>query len=165
MTVLIAFGSKMGGTAGLAEMLAIALERNGVDAEVQPAIVANHVEDYGAVVVGSALYAGRWQRDARRFVKRNTDALRTRPVFFFSSGPLDDSATQHEIPPTRQVRSLMDRVNAVDHATFGGRLPEDAPGFMAHAMAKEHAGDWRDTTQVDAWAERITSYLHEHVAA
>jgi menaquinone-dependent protoporphyrinogen oxidase len=165
MNVLIAFGSKMGGTAGLAEMLAIALERNGVNAEVAPAMVADHVEDYAAVVVGSALYAGRWQRDARRFVKQNTDVLRTRPVFFFSSGPLDDSATQKAIPPTRQVRGLMARVAAVDHTTFGGRLAEDAPGFMAHAMAKEHAGDWRDSAQVEAWAERVASYLRQHAPA
>jgi menaquinone-dependent protoporphyrinogen oxidase len=165
MNVLIVYGSKMGGTAGLAQMLGEALLRQGVAVDVHPASTATEVEDYGAVVVGSALYAGRWQKDARRFVKKSADVLSTRPVFFFSSGPLDDSATDHDIPPTRQVQGLMDRVGAVEHMTFGGRLADDAPGFVAQAMAKEHAGDWRDRTQIDAWAARIASRLRNSAAA
>lgn len=159
MNVLIVYGSKLGGTAGLARMLGAALEHEGIAVDVQPADRAGDVEDYAAVVVGSALYAGRWQRDARQFVKRNADVLGTRPVFFFSSGPLDDSASKQDIEPTRQVVRLMKRVGAVDHTTFGGRLAEDAPGFMAHAMAKDHAGDWRDPEQVGAWAQTIASQL------
>ena len=110
-------------------------------------------------IVGSALYMGRWRRDACRFVKRNADALRDRPVVFFSSGPLDDSAAQAEIPPTKQVRRLMERVGATEHMTFGGKLDEDASGFPEHEMAKTHAGDWRDRDQVTAWTEHVMAYL------
>jgi menaquinone-dependent protoporphyrinogen oxidase len=165
MNVLIVYGSKMGGTAGLARMLGEALERHGASVDVEPALEADAVEDYAAVVVGSALYAGRWQRDARRFVKKNTAVLSTRPVFFFSSGPLDDSAKEHEIPPTKQVLRLMNRVGTSEHTTFGGRLAADAPGFMAGAMAKEHAGDWRDPAQVEAWAHHVASRLRHDVVA
>ena len=104
----------------------------------------------------------RWRRDARRFVERNTDLLRERPVFFFSSGPLDDSATEQVVPPTKQVDRLMRRVGGVGHTTFGGRLADDAPGFVAHSMAKDHAGDWRDRGQVNAWAAGVAAYLHAH---
>ena len=38
----------------------------------------------------------------------------------------------------------MERVGALGHATFGGRLPADARDFPASAMAKKHAGDWRN---------------------
>jgi hypothetical protein len=81
------------------------------------------------------------------------------PVWFFSSGPLDDSAETREIPPTKQVRALMDRVSARGHVTFGGRLAADARGFIASKMAKKHAGDWRNVDQVHAWAAEIVTAL------
>src|SRR5262249_7051280 len=81
--------------------------------------------------------------------------LRGTPVWFFSSGPLDDSAEREAIPPTKQVAILMERVGAQGHATFGGRLTPDAHGFPASAMAKTRAGDWRNPDRIRAWAREI----------
>jgi hypothetical protein len=105
--------------------------------------------------VGGALYATRWHRDARRFVARREKDLRTVPVWFFSSGPLDESAEHGEIPPTKQVQILMERVGAQGHVTFGGRLASDARGFPASAIAKKRAGDWRNPERVRAWASDL----------
>jgi menaquinone-dependent protoporphyrinogen oxidase len=159
MNVLMVYGSKRQGTAGIADVLATELRRRGVDVELADAEAVRTLEGYDAVVVGGALYAMRWHRDARRFVKRYTRELRARPVFFFSSGPLDDSASEKEIPPTRQVRRLMQRVGAREHRTFGGRLLPDAEGFPATAMAKDHAGDWRDRDAIRQWADHIAEAL------
>jgi menaquinone-dependent protoporphyrinogen oxidase len=71
-----------------------------------------------AVIVAGALYANRWHRDARRFVRQSGAALRKLPVWLVSSGPLDDSAEQHDIPPTSQVRKLAARVGARGHVTL-----------------------------------------------
>lgn len=160
MKVLVAYGSKRDGTAGLAAMLAVDLRARGFSVDVEDAAADPSVDGYDAVVVGGALYAGRWHADARRFVKRNARELRRRPVFLFSSGPLDESAATGDVPPTRQVRKLMQRVGAEDHKTFGGRLDADASGFAAHAMAKDHAGDWRDAADVNHWAARIAARLN-----
>jgi len=53
----------------------------------------------------------------------------------------------------------MELVGARGHVTFGGRLEADAEGFIARQMAKTHADDWRDPTQVRAWAHRLTGAL------
>jgi menaquinone-dependent protoporphyrinogen oxidase len=53
----------------------------------------------------------------------------------------------------------MDRVGSRGHATFGGRLPADAKGFPASAMAKELSGDWRDAEQIRGWADEIVDEL------
>lgn len=159
MSVLIAYGSKREGTAGLAGMLAEALRSRGLQVEVRPARDVDSVVGYEAVIVGGALYAGRWHRDAIRFAKKNARDLNGRPVWFFSSGPLDDSATKEEIPPVPRVQGLMDRVGARGHVTFGGRLTPDAQGFPASAMAKTKAGDWRDPDQVGDWAKSIADVL------
>ena len=165
MRVLIAFGSKRGGTAGLADMIGDVLREAVCETVVSPADGIYDVSDFDAVIVVGALYANRWHRDARRFVKRNTAALRELPVWLVSSGPLDDSAEREDIPPTKQVAKLASRIGARGHVTFGGRLSDHASGFPASAMAKTHAGDWRDVTHVRRWVEAVMAALESRQAA
>ena len=85
--------------------------------------------------------------------------LRRVPVWFFSSGPLDDSTDREVVPSTTQVEILMERVGAQGHVTFGGRLLHDARGFPASAMAKKRAGDWRRPDKIRSWAIEIARAL------
>lgn len=159
MRILVSYGSKRGGTAEIADIIARTLAARGFQVDLHPAAEIESVDAYDAVVVGGALYMSRWHRDARRFVKRHTQALRARPVWLFSSGPLDDSATWNEVPPVEQVQRLMARIGAQGHITFGGRLLPDAKGFIASKMASSLAGDWRDPRIIRAWAEGMGDAL------
>jgi menaquinone-dependent protoporphyrinogen oxidase len=159
MRVLVTVGSKRGGTEGLGEMVAEDLRAEGYEVDMRAPRQVRHLTEYDAVVVGGALYAARWHRDARRFVRRHEGELRSRPTWFFSSGPLDGSAAAKVIPPVAGVDGLMQRVGARGHATFGGRLAPDAAGFPASAMAKKHAGDWRDPAQVKKWTHDVAAQL------
>lgn len=159
MRILVTYGSKRGGTAGIAEMLGRAFGEQGFQADVRAASDVASLEEYDAVVVGGALYASRWHRAARRFVRHHAEFLRTKPVWLFSSGPLDDSAARNEIPPVAHVRRLMELIRAQGHITFGGRLEPDAKGFIASKMARQHSGDWREPRLIQAWAEGISEAL------
>jgi menaquinone-dependent protoporphyrinogen oxidase len=161
MRVLVTYGSTRGGTRELAEMMGTDLREEGLTADVLPPKQVRHLDGYDAVIVGGALYASRWHRQSRRFVRRHARELRQHPAYFFSSGPLDDSASGTAIPPVKGVQALMQRVNARDHLTFGGRLAPDAKGFPASAMAKTRAGDWRDAAQVRTWAHAIATQLSD----
>jgi menaquinone-dependent protoporphyrinogen oxidase len=141
-------------------MIASELQANGIEAEVKEAGAVRNVHAYDAAIVGGALYSTRWHKDARRLVKKHREALRSRPVWLFSSGPLDESATTKDIPPVSFVRKTMDRIGARGHITFGGRMPEEAAGFPASAMARDNAGDWRDPDQVREWAKFVAEELH-----
>jgi menaquinone-dependent protoporphyrinogen oxidase len=159
MRILVSFGSKRGGTAGLAAMIGDALTEVGCDAVVSPAKDVGDLGGVDAVIVAGALYAYRWHRDARRFVRRNATALRELPVWLVSSGPLDGSAEERDIPPTAQVEKLARRIGARGHVTFGGRLEPDAKGFPASAMAKKTAGDWRSPAHVRSWVATVVGEL------
>lgn len=159
MRVLVVHGSKRGGTAGIAEMLGDDLRANGLEADVRPARDVRDIGSYDAVVVGGALYAYRWHRDARRFVRRFRRELGIRPLWLFSSGPLDDSATEEDIPPVRFVERAMTRLGAVGHRTFGGAMPPDPEGFIARKIADGNAGDWRDPVHIARWARQIAEIL------
>jgi menaquinone-dependent protoporphyrinogen oxidase len=164
MQVLVAYGSKRGGTAGLAAMVGRALEAAGVTADVRPASKVHSLDGYDAVIVGGAIYGTHWHHEARRFVRRLAPELSQRPVWMFSSGPLDDSAAQHDIPPVAQARKAMELCHARDHTTFGGRLSPYARGVPAHAMAKNKAGDWRDEAQVISWVNALLKQLGQQTA-
>jgi menaquinone-dependent protoporphyrinogen oxidase len=163
MSILVTYGSKHGGTEGLAEMVADGLRDEGFTVEVVPAHRVKDLEGRDVVIVGGALYAFRWHKDARRFVKRHASELRERRVYFFASGPLDYSAATKDIPPVKGVKKLMERVGAQGHVTFGGCLSPDVKGFPAAAMAKKNAGDWRDADHVRRWVMSIAADLHSVV--
>ena len=159
MRVLVTWGSERGGTEGIARILARALQRDGIDVVALPPDEIGALDGVDAVLVGGALYANRWHRSARRFVRRHVKELRRIPVWFFSSGPLDDSADRGDIAPPGQVAALMARVGARGHVTFGGRLEKDARGFPARAMAKKLSGDWRNPARIRAWADELAELL------
>jgi menaquinone-dependent protoporphyrinogen oxidase len=159
MRVLVTWGSKRGGTEGIARTIADELKAIGVEAALMPASDVRELRCYNAAVIGGALYANRWQRDAHRLVARHIADLRRMPVWLFSSGPLDSSADTSDIPPVSQVAVLMERIGARGHTTFGGRLCADAKGFPAAAMAKKMSGDWRNPDRIRAWTGELARAL------
>jgi menaquinone-dependent protoporphyrinogen oxidase len=161
MRILVVFGSNMGGTAGLADMIGEALTQHGLDVTVRCAAERLNVDHYDAVVVAGAIYSGRWHRDARRFVRRYNAVLRQRPIWLVASGPLDGSARDATLAPIAHVAQAAALIGAQGSTTFGGWLAADAKGFLARAMAKKMAGDWRDPDQVAGFAEQVAITLAE----
>ncbi|MEU6820955.1 flavodoxin domain-containing protein [Streptomyces atriruber] len=158
--VLVAYATKNRSTAEIARTITEVLRKQGLDAEMRPARDVGEIHAYDAVVLGSPLYEGQWHKDARRFAKRHREALAGRPVWLFSSGPLDDSASEGDIPPVPSVRRILIRVQAEEHITFGGCLTDDAQGWMPRMVVKAgKGGDFRDFEQISAWAQRIGANL------
>ncbi|MDH6144297.1 menaquinone-dependent protoporphyrinogen oxidase [Kitasatospora sp. GP30] len=158
--ILVAYGSKHGATAGIAEEIAHTLDGDGFETEVVPAREVHDVERFDAVVLGGSLYAGHWHRDAVRCAHRNEAALTHRPVWLFSSGPVDSSAEQHEIPPVPSAAKELRRLHAKGHATFGGSITAETPGFVARTLVKHNkGGDFRNPEQIQRWAHRLGAEL------
>ncbi|MFF3448310.1 flavodoxin domain-containing protein [Streptomyces sp. NPDC002667] len=159
-TVLVTYGTTNGSTAEIADAVAGILRKDGLAVESCPARSVRSLAPYDAVVVGGGLYAGRWHKDARRFVRRHRDVLARRPVWFFSSGPLDASAGDRDIPPVRGVQRAIDRLDVREHVTFGGCLKEGAKGRIAKMIVSSgKGGDFRDFGAIEAWAQGIADEL------
>ncbi|WP_329258233.1 flavodoxin domain-containing protein [Streptomyces pseudovenezuelae] len=158
--VLVAYGTTNGSTARIAEAVAEVLDKEGLTACARPAASVDDLSRYDAVVVGGALYAGRWHKDARRFLRRHRRALADRPLWLFSSGPLDASAGERDIPPVAAVERAMTRLGARGHVTFGGCLEEGAKGWVAGMILRNgKGGDFRDFTGIGNWARQVAEDL------
>jgi menaquinone-dependent protoporphyrinogen oxidase len=158
--VLVVYGSTRHGTEGIAAGITATLRHRGLHVDLHSATDTLDVRAYDAVVIGGALYAMRWHRDARRFVRRHRADLRDCDVWTFSSGPLDQTADQKKIAPVRGVARLMRKVEAHGHETFGGRLDAEAPGWIAQKMIQGGTvGDFRNFDHVHTWADEIADKL------
>jgi menaquinone-dependent protoporphyrinogen oxidase len=161
--VLVAYGTKHGATAEIAETIGGVLRAAGLEVEVRRAGVVRSLDAYRAVVLGSAVYAGRWRRDAMRLLRRS--GLGERDVWLFSSGPVGedkgDPAEVERWTKPRKVRDLEASVGAHGHVVFGGKIDEEA-GFMRKRMARNippELRDRRDWDQIENWARSIAARL------
>jgi menaquinone-dependent protoporphyrinogen oxidase len=160
MKVLVSVASRHGATDEMGERIARRLRARGIEAVNTPPEEVAELAAYDAVVVGSAVYMGRWLGPAADFTSRHALALRDRPVWLFSMGPLGDPPTPAGDPA--EVAALMERIGAREHRTFAGELREGALGFKERLivrMVKAPYGDFRDWAAVDAWADAIAEAL------
>jgi menaquinone-dependent protoporphyrinogen oxidase len=153
--VLVAYATKHASTTEIAERIAGAMRAAGRAAEARPASEVDDLSSYGAVVLGSAVYAKRWQRDARSFARRHARELRDMPVWLFSSGPFGAPEDHPAAPSPPIAEKLVKELGACEHVMFGGRVPPDPRNFVERAMLKStppEQRDARDWPQIEAWA-------------
>lgn len=118
-----------------------------------------------AVVIGSAVYVGRWLKSARRFVEHRSLDLIGVPTWLFSSGPLGDD--DESGLDADHVRWLLRRTQAVEHREFAGRFEPSELGPVEKLVARSlraPAGDFRDWDEIREWADHITDGVLEQLA-
>jgi menaquinone-dependent protoporphyrinogen oxidase len=165
--VIVAYGSKYGATASIAEAIAATLIEQGFSVDVKPVGSVRTLDGYRAAVVGSAVYMARWRPDAVRFLTRQRAWLAAHDVWLFSSGPVGkdeegaDAAETERWTKPANVQALGLEIGAKDHAVFGGLIDDDR-GMMRKMMSRnipEDSRDRRDWDQIAAWATMIATAL------
>lgn len=160
MKVLVTVASKHGATAEIGGIVARLLEDAGHEIETRVPQEVTALAGYEAVVLGSAVYAGRWLEAARAFADRHAAELATRPVWLFSSGPVGDPPKPQDEAP--EALALASRLGARGHRTFSGRLERSHLNFMERTVTKALRapdGDFRDWEKVMAWSGEIVVEL------
>jgi menaquinone-dependent protoporphyrinogen oxidase len=163
--VLVAYASKHGSTAEIAEAIASTIRAEGHEVELSEAGEVGGLEGIDAVVLGSAVYMKRWRREAKRFLRRYGDRLAERPFWVFSSGPVGEESEEQMDSDWVEPPRIIERIEALgarDHVAFGGRLPDEPGGFMERAMVKgtpDEFRDRRDWDRIREWARGIANGL------
>jgi menaquinone-dependent protoporphyrinogen oxidase len=161
MKVLVAVASRHESTREIAAAIAEELQAAGFDVDQRNVEQAGELDDYGAVVLGSAVYVGNWLPEARRFVERHRAHLAEMPVWLFSSGPIGaDDPKPHGDPPV--VAELMQVTHAREHRSFTGRLDPHSLGLcerLAVKVVHAPAGDFRHWDAIRVWARSIAEVL------
>ncbi|MGQ9854375.1 MAG: flavodoxin domain-containing protein, partial [Candidatus Oleimicrobiaceae bacterium] len=122
---------------------------------------------YGAAVIGSAVYAGQWRKQAVSLLRAHEGQLRALPVWLFSSGPLGKSDPVTLLRGWRIPKGLVpliERIGPRDVAVFHGALKVTKLAWWERTlvrMMKAPSGDFRNWTEVENWAQGIATALKE----
>jgi menaquinone-dependent protoporphyrinogen oxidase len=167
-SVLVVVATKYGSTREIAAAIVRHLADGGdgralrLTALLQEAEHAPAPTGFDAVLVGSAVYAGRWRETARDWVSEHAAALRERPVWLFSSGPIGPPPFPPDEP--YDVHALTQLSGARGHRVFAGRLDKDLLSVGERAMVtamRAPLGDFRDWDAVRAWAAEVAAELRD----
>lgn len=115
---------------------------------------------YRAVVVGGALYFGRWHRDARRLLSRLRKERAELPVAVFGMGPqrLEESAVKASRKQLDRALAKAPEVEPFSIVIFGGVVDPEKLHFPFSRMP---AGDARDWAAIREWAADVGARLRE----
>jgi menaquinone-dependent protoporphyrinogen oxidase len=158
--VLVVVASRHGATRQIADAVAGVLWDAGLEADVEDAGGASDPAGYDAVVLGSAVYYGRWLPSARAFAEQHASALADRAVWLFSSGPVGDPPKPDGTSAGQDPRDLIP--GARDHVVFGGRIDRHLLGMRERAITRvmgSDDGDFRDWVEIASWAAGIADEL------
>jgi len=151
-TVLVAYATRHGSTGEVARFIGDRLGTRGLAVDVVPARdVRGGVDGYDLVVLGGALYSGRWHRDAHRFLKRHRAELGKVPVAVFGMGPRNPTPDAFAGSRSQLARALARRdwLRPVATEVFGGVDPPSR-----HPERRRDARDWG---VIEAWCYSVTA--------
>jgi len=183
-TVLIVYGSRHGGTRGIAQRIGEVLQAESLEAHVVAADGTGDVSTADAFIVGSGVYMGSWLKEPLEFMRRNQQFLAARPTWLFSSAPLrgsskesaeSDPVTNALGPETgpgsggrKKVEELTAAIQPREHRVFFGAFdPSDPPRTLAERVVRMvpaskdilPPGDFREWDEIEAWAREIAGVL------
>lgn len=165
--VLITYATKYGATKEIAERIGKTLQDVGLTVDVLPVDEVKNLSDYGAVILGSAVYAGHWRKEAVSFLEAHEKALATRPTWFFSSGPTGEGDPTELMKGWRfpeAQKPIADRIKPRDLAFFHGDLNMQKLNIAEKLLIKgikAPTGDFRDWETIQQWAQDVAENLKQ----
>jgi menaquinone-dependent protoporphyrinogen oxidase len=166
--ILVTYASKYGATKEIAEKIGEVLRQASLRVDVVSVDGIRDLSLYEVIILGSAVYVGKWQKEAVEFLSANEKTLTGRLVWLFSSGPTGEGdplelVEGQRLPPALQP--VVDRIRPRDIAVFHGFINPDKLNFIEKwsikSLVKKPFGDFRDWAAIMSWAASIAESLKE----
>jgi len=157
--VLVAYGTRAGSTASVAERVAEVLNRNGFAAEAARAKEVRDVAHCDAVVLGSSVRAGKLHPDVLKFLDKNKAALAAKPfAAFVVCLAMKDSDEKGRTTAAAYLEPVRAQVKPVSEGLFAGAYDPQKLDFVGRQimkMIKAPPGDFRKWDEIEAWASSL----------
>jgi menaquinone-dependent protoporphyrinogen oxidase len=166
--ILVAYASRAGSTAGVAEAIGKALANGDIQVDVRPMQEIEDLTPYRAVVAGSAIQKGRWLPEAMQFIQAHQAELAQKPfAAFLVCMTLAMPNNKYREQVADWLKPVSALVRPVSEGLFAGVLDiSKIPSFrdrlnfrLSVALGVWSEGDHRDWNAIRAWAESIRPLL------
>jgi menaquinone-dependent protoporphyrinogen oxidase len=156
--ILVAYASKKGSTAEIAQAIAKELQAAGHNADAVDITRGASPAGYDAAVIGGPMYVGKID-GVGKFVKRHSADLARIPVAGFvvclAAAAKD---TEGMVLAEKALHAALDPLKPVAETIFAGKLdPEKLSWFQRWITkkVKSPVGDFRDWAVITAWAREL----------
>jgi menaquinone-dependent protoporphyrinogen oxidase len=158
--ILVAYASRCGSTAEIAEALGRDLQSRGYKPEVLPVAKVSQLGGYQAILLGSAVRAGNWLGEATDFVRQHEREIQDLPNAFFTvhmknTGD-DEKSRNGRLRYLDRVREMM---RPDSEAFFAGRMDPSRLSFgerlVCKVMGDASPRDLRNWPAIHAWGSNV----------
>jgi len=154
--ILVTYASKAGSTGDVASAIGKTLSINGTAVDVYPIEQVTNIQNYQAVVVGSAIRTGKWVPSATNFVESHKSYLRQIPTAFFTCCmTLHEETEENRQTALDFMTPVSNIVEPVTIGAFAGKMDYDKISFLDQMIIKiigVPEGDFRDWEKINNWA-------------
>jgi len=163
--VLVTYATKHQSTKEIATFIGNVLKDNQLDVDVLSVDDVVDLNDYSAVIIGSAVYIGHWLKSATNFIRHHQNQLAKQPVWIFSTGPTGDGDPDELLDGFLVPENIHETLMVIKprHVIlFHGRLNRAQLALGERLMvnaAQAPCGDFRDWNMIQAWTNRIVAEL------
>jgi menaquinone-dependent protoporphyrinogen oxidase len=164
--ILVAYATAAGSTGEVAEAVGQVLRDENTAVDVRRAKDVTDVSPYRAVVVGTAVRAGRAYQEAVAFVERYQQALSQVPVAYFVVCMTMQEDTEEKRAEASayldQLREKAPAVEPVDKGLFGGVMDYSKLPLLLRLIVKamkKQEGDFRNWEAIRTWAMNLRPTL------
>lgn len=163
---LVTYATQYGATKEIAEKIGDGLRQAGLQTDVLPVDSVRDLTAYQAVILGSGVYIGQWNKKASAFLQANEKSLAERKVWLFSSGPTGEGDPNVLLKGWRLpsgLKPVADRIQPCGITVFHGYINPGKLNFLQKwvikNMVKAPFGDFRDWDAIAAWTRTVSSEL------
>jgi menaquinone-dependent protoporphyrinogen oxidase len=161
--ILVAYASKQGSTAEIAQAIAKELQASGHTADAADVTGIRSLEGYAGVVIGGPMYMGHIDPRVRKFAKRHAGELAKLPVAGFVVCLAAASKDPEGMAwAEKALHKALGPVQPVAETIFAGKLePEKLSWFQRWIikMVNSPVGDFRDWDAIRAWARELAGKM------
>jgi len=161
--ILVAYATRAGSTAEIAAVVGENLCQYGFVVDVKAIKDKPELNDYQAVILGSAIRMANWLPEALDFIKTNQQILQNIPVALFTVHMLntgdDDDSRANRLAYLDKVRPML---NAPEEIFFAGKLDFSQLSFMDRLISrlvKAVEADYRDWEMIRNWTPAVSEIL------
>jgi menaquinone-dependent protoporphyrinogen oxidase len=165
--ILVAYATRAGSTAGVAEAIGKCLAERGASVDVKAVDDVKDIGSYQMAIIGSAIRGGKWLPEGSQFIQANQAVLRKIPCVVFlvcMTMAMQNEGYREGVKDWMAPARMM--LKPVKEGYFAGeldfsKLPMSFDVLMLKVSSKFGfpTGDHRDWNAINTWANEVGTLL------